>query len=81
MKSIYVLDHALSWPAFKELHDKFSLNDGGPTPENFDQILWEMLRGKLIYIWLDEEADEPIQIGNKLPDNRQVQVITNGPGA
>ena len=76
-----MLDHTLDWPAFKELHDKFSLNDGGPTPEDFDQILWEMLRDRRIYIWLDEEADEPIQLGVKLPDGREIKVITNGQDA
>ena len=80
-KPIYLLHHRMKWRVFKELHDKVNLKCDGPTPRNFTKILWEMLRDKQIYIWLDETREDPVQLGTKLPEGRSVMVLDNGTSA
>lgn len=76
-KPIYLFDNKMLWRTFKTIHDKFN-RDTGPTPVHFDKILWKMLREKSIYIYLDETHDEdPIIIGLKLPEDRNILVLSN----
>jgi len=58
---------------FKAVCDKFP--DSGPTPENIDKILWEMLKNRQINVGL-ENSDEPIFLTTKqIPKN--AKLITN----
>lgn len=69
-KKIYVLSPDIKWKTFKLLQDKLVTKDGGPTPQNFDRILWEMLRSKWIYCWFDPKLPGDMKMGPELPKGK-----------
>lgn len=78
-KPIYLLDPKLSWKVFKELHDKL-VKDYGPVPVHGDKVLWQMMRDRKIYCWFDfVNFPNDMGVGLKLPENREIKVITNPP--
>ncbi len=72
---IYLLAPELKWKAFKELQDKL-VRDSGPTPEQGNKSLWEMLRKKMIYCWFDPYIKGDMILGLKLPKNQAIKIIT-----
>ena len=69
----YWFNPQMKWKTFKMLNDKFC-HDSGPTPENGDKILWQMLKKRKINIYLDtKRIDDPIIITLKnLPKNSKI---------
>ena len=51
----YWLHPNIKWHTFKELHNKTAVKYGGPTPKNFDKILWQMLRDRLLNIFITDK--------------------------
>ena len=63
MKKIYLFSPTIKYKAFKKVMDKFP--DKGIMPMNIDKILWELLRDKRLYIFLDGTSDDPVSIDRK----------------
>lgn len=75
-KTIYVLDHKITFKTFKLLQ-KRCVQDSGPKPEEFEKILWEMLRDKQIYCYFSNDMAGDMAIDLKLPKNVIIKVISS----
>ena len=73
---IYLLDSKLKWKVFKILQEKL-VKDSGPTPQHGDKVLWEMMRDKQIYCWFDQLNKGDMNLGFKIPKDREIHLITN----
>lgn len=73
---IYLIDHKLRWKAFQILHDKL-VKDSGPTPQQATKTIWQMMRDKQIYCWFDQLNKNDMNLGIKLPKDREIHLITN----
>ena len=66
MKTAYLLEQKLSWLTFKKIWNAFS--SGGIVPKNMSRMIWELMRDRKIYIYIDpSQKDDPICISLKLP--------------
>jgi hypothetical protein len=74
---LYLISPDLKWKAFKKLHDKLVPPDGGPSPKNFERILWEMIRAKRIYGGFRDDMKNDMWLGLTIPKKYEVRVITN----
>lgn len=74
---IYLLHHELKWSVFKELQEK-AAPIKGIAPDNFDRILWELLRDKRLYLWFDPSVVGDMGMGLEVPEDREVIVLRNG---
>ena len=53
----YWLHPKIKWKTYKELHDKTAVPDSGPTPKNFEKNLWQMLRKRMVNIYIMNKVD------------------------
>lgn len=78
-KEIYLFDSKMSLETFKLLNEKFGM-DSGPSPKNINKVLHKMMADKQIYIWLDpEDKEDPIHIGQELPQVKELEIIYGNP--
>jgi len=75
-KEIYVLNKKMSKETFDAVMSKFP--DNGPTPKNINEVLFKMMKDGHIHIWLDpSDKEDPIHLGQKLPNAESIKVIFN----
>ena len=66
----YWLSPKISYKNWKLICSKFP--DSGPTPQEADRVIWEMLRDRQINIFL-ENSDDPICFTIKsIPKNAEI---------
>jgi hypothetical protein len=54
---IYLLHPSLPWKAFKKINDAINKinKETGPYPKHLDKVLWQMLKEKKIYLWIEND--------------------------
>ena len=52
----YWLNPRINFKTYKLLHDKTAQKDSGPTPKNFNRILWEMLKERKLNIYITNKS-------------------------
>lgn len=65
----YWLSPKISWKTYKLLHDKTAMPDSGPTPKNFEKILWKMLKERQINIYI---TNKPIDGDTWFPTTKEI---------
>ena len=73
MTKKFWLDPKIDYEVWRTINNNFP--DSGPTPQEAERILWEMMRDRQINIYL-EDTDDPIVITtNPIPTG--ATLITN----
>lgn len=74
-KPLKLFAPTIRWRDFKKIHS--AGQDSGPTPVNFDRVLWELIKDLKVYCYLDPEKsdDEAFIIALELPKDREVEVV------
>lgn len=75
MKPIYLFSPKIKYKNFLTVWDKFPI--GGIKPMHMDKIIWQMIRDKQIYVFLENKKDEQVFIATKLPQKRKILMISN----
>ena len=65
----YWLDPKISWKTYKLIHDKLAVPDSGPTPKNFNKVLWQMLKERKLNIYI---TDKPIDDDTWFPTIKNI---------
>ena len=65
-KRIYLLSPKIKFAAYKLLQKKL-VKDSGPTPQQMDEMLWQMIRDKQIYAWFADDMPHDMGLGLKIP--------------
>lgn len=77
-EQIYLFSPAISYKAFYAVWSKFPAGSIVPMELSKGIIIWEMIRDKQLYAYLDPSCEtDPICFGMKLPKNRRICLITN----
>lgn len=75
---IYLFDPKISYKSFYAVWKKFPAGNIVPTELAKGKVIWEMIRDKQIYVYIDSLCkDDPMCFGMKLPKNRKVCLISN----
>lgn len=64
MKPIYLFSHKIKFKRFKNVWNKFP--SGNIVPIHIDQIIWQMIQDKMIYVYIDETKKDDLLF---LPQN------------
>jgi len=51
----YWFSPEISWKTYKLLHDKTTPKYSGPTPKNFEKLLWKMLKNRQLNIYITDK--------------------------
>ena len=70
---IYLFSDKITYKRFLNVWSKFP--SGGIVPIHMDKIVWEMIRDKMIYVFLEDRKEDKVFLATKLPPKRKVLVI------
>ena len=71
---IYLFSNKITFKRFKGIWEKFP--SGGIVPQQMPKIVWQMIKDKQIYVYLDgKQKDDPVIIALKLP-KRKIKIIS-----
>jgi predicted secreted Zn-dependent protease len=76
-KPIYLFSNKITYKRFKKVWDKFPVE--GVVAEEMvkGKIIWEMIRDKQIYVYIEDIKEDKVFFALKLPKNRKLNLLTN----